>query len=168
MDKITEMLLKAKARTVISNDEIMERLMVASQSYNQESFWNLVYDLASRGLLLDLHENKNNFRLAFDGMIVDVFRTARDHGWHDEERNDGECIALMHSELSEALEALRKNPLQKDEHCPAYSNLEVELADCVIRIMDYAGMRNLDVAGAILAKVEYNKSRTVKHGGKKF
>lgn len=168
MDKITEMLLKMKAKSVISNDEIMKRLISASQSYDQESFWHLVRDLASRGLLWELHEDKNNFRLAFDGMIVDVFRTAREHGWHEEERNDGECIALMHSELSEALEALRKNPLRKDEHCPAFTNLEVELADCVIRIMDYAGMRNLDVAGAILAKAEYNRTRPVKHGGKKF
>lgn len=160
-----------KVKTLIHDEETIRTLIeVSAQRLKDIEYWNTVRLLLERGIIRNYRRNEenNNFRLAFDGMIVDVFRTTREHGWHDEERNDGECIALMHSELSEALEALRKNPLQKDEHCPAFTNLEVELADCVIRIMDYAGMRNLDVAGAILAKVEYNRTRPVKHGGKKF
>lgn len=106
-------------------------------------------------------------RLLLDGLIVDVYRNAWEHGWHDEDRNDGECIALMHSELSEALEALRNgNP--KDAHCPEFSALEVELADVVLRVLDFAGMRNLNVAGAIIAKHKYNQQRPRKHGGKRF
>lgn len=160
-----------KLKPLILSDETIRTLRkISDQRSSDPEYWNTVRALLACGLIRNYRreEENNNFRLAFDGMIVDVFRTAREHGWHDEERNDGECIALMHSELSEALEALRKNPLQKDEHCPAFTNLEVELADCVIRIMDYAGMRNLDVAGAILAKAEYNRTRPVKHGGKKF
>ena len=62
-----------------------------------------------------------------------------------------------------ALEALRKgnNP---DEHCPQFSGAEVELADVVIRIMDMAEARGWNVAGAIVAKHEFNKTRPYKHG----
>ena len=51
------------------------------------------------------------------------FQIAKAHGWHDGELNDGECLALIHSEISEALQALRDgNPA--DTHCPDYSALE--------------------------------------------
>jgi len=80
-------------------------------------------------------------------------------------RNRGEIIALIHSELSEALEAERDgNP--PDPKVPTYGAVEVELGDAVIRIMDYAKAFNLDVGSAILAKLEYNRSRPHKHGRK--
>ncbi len=100
---------------------------------------------------------------SFVDLQQDVHITAFKKGWWDKLVSDGERIALMHSELSEALEALRHgNP--EDEHCPAFSNLEIELADVIIRIMDYAGGKGLNVAGAIIAKSEYNKTRPYKHG----
>lgn len=73
------------------------------------------------------------------------------------ERNDGELIALMHSELSEALEGLRKN--KQDDHLPHRKSVEVELADCLIRIFDYAGARGLDLSGAVVEKLAYNQQR---------
>ena len=79
------------------------------------------------------------------------------------DRNDGEAIALMHEELSEALWALRHgNPA--DEKLPAFTNLEVELADAIIRIMDYGKGRGLRVAEALVAKMAYNATRPYKHG----
>lgn len=73
------------------------------------------------------------------------------------ERNFGEVIALMHSELSEALEAHRKD--LQDDKLPHRKGVEVELADCVIRIFDTARAMDLDLAGAIIEKTRYNATR---------
>jgi hypothetical protein len=73
----------------------------------------------------------------------------------------------MHSELSEALEALR-NGNQPDDHIPEFTGAEAELADVVIRIMDVAAAKGWRVAEAIMAKTSYNKTRPFKHGGKAF
>lgn len=111
-------------------------------------------------------KDDNLFVIEYNKIKDLVHYIAKEKGWWDKERNDGEMIALMHSELSEALEGLRHgNP--KSDHINT-SSVEEELADVIIRIMDYGKSRNLDIAEAIIKKVEFNQGREYMHGGKKF
>lgn len=89
------------------------------------------------------------------------------------DRNMGELLCLVHSEISEAMEGDRKGLM--DDHLPHRSMFEVELADALIRIFDIAGSRNLDLGGALVEKLEYNAHRAdhkienrLKPGGKKY
>lgn len=93
-----------------------------------------------------------------------VYQTAISHGWWDSERSQAEIIALMHSELSEALEALRKPGRNYSKKIPEFLEVEEELADLVIRLMDWAASEEYDIPAAIVAKTEYNESRPYKHG----
>lgn len=88
-------------------------------------------------------------------------------------RNKGELLALIHSEISEALEGERKDLM--DDKLPHRRMAEVELADAIIRILDYAGGFGYDLQGAFDEKMAYNKHRAdhshserVKQNGKTF
>lgn len=77
-------------------------------------------------------------------------------------------IALMHTELSEMLERVREvgpddAPAPSDK-IPDFSGEEEELADLIIRALDYAGYFNLRITKAIYAKMAYNAGRPHKHG----
>ena len=91
-------------------------------------------------------------------------QTAQNAGWYKNpytgeeiKRNFGEVVALMHSELSEALEADRKS--LKDSHLPHRDGREVEFADLIIRVLDTAEALHLDIAAAFIEKNRYNQYR---------
>ena len=83
---------------------------------------------------------------------------AKQAGWHDTPREDGTMLALIHSEISEALEELCKN--QMDDHLPHRPMAEVELADALIRILDFVGMRGYDLGGVVQERLDYNRTRS--------
>ena len=91
---------------------------------------------------------------------------ACDKGFWEKDRNDGELLMLIVSELGECLEGLRSGNSPSDK-IPNFSSAEEELADAIIRILDMAEARNWDIESAIKAKLEYNKNRPYKHN-KKF
>lgn len=121
-------------------------------------------------------------KLAYDGLKAAqrlANKTATDAGWYTDpktgepvKRNFGEVVALMHSELSEALEADRKGLM--DDKLPHRKGQEVEFADCIIRQLDTSEAEGYDIAGAFIEKNRYNQKRpdhkleTRKAGGKKY
>ena len=118
--------------------------------------------------------------MKINDIVKEVHENAFNHGWWDQGRSFGELIALCHSELSEALEEYRKGKRPEEQYYhymssdlsePIITNhkpegIPSELADTVIRIMDMCGYYGIDLEAAIKEKMEYNKTRPYKHGGK--
>lgn len=115
-----------------------------------------------------------------------VHQNAKDHGFFEKEKNIGEMLCLIHSEVSEALEADRKNDychirgtyidaINKMERDADFvvnykiwvkGTFEEEMADIVIRVMDLCAFKNIDLEAHIKAKMRYNSLREYKHGKK--
>lgn len=113
----------------------------------------------------------------------EIHENAVAHGWWEEERSFAEIIALCHSELSEALEEYREGygadtvyftdgrfswSIEQTEEYSKPEGIPIELADTIIRILDYCGKAGIDIEEAIRIKHEFNKIRPYKHGGKKI
>lgn len=96
---------------------------------------------------------------------IELCNTAK--GWYDD-RTFGDEIALAHSELSEALEAFRKRGFEAwlDETKGSPEGVGIELADTIIRVIDTATKRGIDLPACIERKIAFNWTRPYRHGGK--
>lgn len=99
---------------------------------------------------------------------IAVHKTATEKGWWEKPRPVPECLCLIHSEISEALEEYRKGyaAVTYNGEGNKPEGMPVELADAVIRIMDLCEYLSIDLAAAIKAKMAYNETRPYRHGGK--
>lgn len=99
-------------------------------------------------------------------LAQEIYNNAVTHGWWNKERPFPEIIALCHSELSEALEEYRNNKPFYYEKDGKHEGIATEMVDCIIRILDWAGHEDIDIEGILKWKMEYNKNRPYRHGGK--
>lgn len=98
----------------------------------------------------------------------EVYQNAVFHGFHDETRSFLECMALIHSEASEAVEEYR-NGLQPnftwyESNSTKPLGIPSELADIIIRVLDTCGQYGINIEAMVEEKMRYNKTRPHKHG----
>jgi NTP pyrophosphatase (non-canonical NTP hydrolase) len=127
-------------------------------------------------------------------LAQEIHENAKSKGFYDSPKNVGEMIALMHSELSEALEADREGKystglvsapngewMERVKEVDGYTEdanfileyktqikgtFEEEMADIIIRALDFCGFKNIDISAHVKAKMRYNSLREHKHGKK--
>lgn len=112
---------------------------------------------------------------------MDVEAINRAKGWYDDKRSFGDLIALLHSEVSEMLEAwrdhgladatekLRPDRYHKD---PMFvfkpEGVGAECADVLIRLVDLCARYGIDLEAEVDRKLAYNRTRPHRHGGKRL
>lgn len=115
--------------------------------------------------------NDSIFVLAFNGIMNAHGAAMKAKGFWDNRDIPGAEVwvklglqALIMSESGEATTGIRKN--LPDDHLPHRSMEVCEMADIILRVMDYCAYYNLDVARVLIEKMEHNASRPHKHGDK--
>lgn len=112
---------------------------------------------------------QNSKAKGFHGPYIAIEETYANHNLGTAERDmlinhlDQACMARIMGEVGEAVEAMRHgNP--ESEKIPGHSHVAEELADTLIRIFDFCGLRDIDLGAAVIAKMAYNSGRPFLHG----
>ena len=111
-----------------------------------------------------------------EALMLDCRNIARDHGWEADCRSRPELFSekmlLIISEIIEALEEYRNNHIISEIYKHLYNpdkpeGVPIELADAIIRILDFCAANEIDIVRALELKMEYNKTRPYRHGNKR-
>jgi NTP pyrophosphatase (non-canonical NTP hydrolase) len=105
-----------------------------------------------------------------------VYEVNEANGWFEEDRTVGDDIALLHSEVSEMLEAYRDwgladqtpEPWSEKTPTPKPEGFGSEAADVLIRLLDLCRRRGVDLEFEVQRKLAYNATRGHRHGGKRL
>lgn len=114
-----------------------------------------------------------------NGWLATAQRTVTDinkaNGWFESDRTFGDDIALLHSEVSEALEAYRTDGVadatlnnHNDSRLPKPEGVGSEFADVLVRLLDSCERWGIDLEYEFNRKLQYNATRGHRHGGKRL